>query len=260
MNVRSLVGLAVLVTGLGGATVARSETLPHYEGTSSGVHFALDCQKSGSVVGNVGDSGGPLYSVTGNLSGQTVSLQCRGNSKRGTSSLSTSASLLGQLGINTSQIKVTNVPVPRTASGKSGAGSVVLTPIDFTLNCSNGKSSKTAPAASISYSASRSENHRQYSARATLTATSGSNYDLDGNVAATIQGVTGTTNFHLGGLVRGDGSAHNITVSGETPPGSALRNPKANGTARFDPNTNQLTVSLTGLVAFGFADQTFTFK
>ena len=239
-------GAAVLAMVLA-LTSAASAGPATYAGVSRGARMSITLEGQLGWIGEIRDgSGSTLYMLRGQTSGQTVSIQGQPKAK-GAKAFSTSGTPLGSLGVLKSQLRVTSVPLPTG-------------PVDFTLDCIEGtQPGKGQSAPALKLSASKSVGTRQYSAQATLTA-NGHGYDLDGSLVLKQSGVIGQTDFHLGGLVKDDGSQRTVSVStlhaNAAQPAGGFH---PQGTASFDGATNQFTVQFTGLSSFGFPDTTLTF-
>ena len=247
MNTTRPRGAAVLAMVLA-LTSAASAAPATYAGVSRGARMSITLEGKSGWIGEIRDgSGSTLYMLRGQTSGQTLSIQGQPKAK-GAKAFSAIGTPLGSLGVLKSQLKVTNVPLPTG-------------PVDFTLDCIEGtQPGKGQSAPTLKLTASKSMGTRQYSAQATLTA-NGHGYDLDGSLVLKQSGVIGQTDFHLGGLVRDDGSQRTVTVSllhtNSAQPAAGFHQ---QGTASFDGATNQFTLRLSGLSSFGFQDATLTFQ
>ena len=244
MIARNVFSAAVLVAALGMAGGAQASD-PVYNGSSQSFRMSLTFT-TGNIHGDLVGPGGLFYQLKAKQSGQTVRIT--GTSQGGKAKgFAVDATVVGTIGITGSQIQVANVPVP--------------TPINFTLDCANGKAAKAGAGAAVyklsgSTTVAGGHSSISYTAQATLTS-EGSSFYIDGSVA--IQKSPLNATVHLGGLVNENGTSRALTVSIRAE-GAAVGTAQPKGTATYDKNTNQLTVQLTGLVPYGYKDAALVLK
>ena len=249
---------SVLLLALNVAGAAHAATIS-YDGTSRGVHISI--QVNGTTVqGDAGDSTGLMYKITGQVSGQTVTLHGQPPSSRKIPGFDAKGTVLGTLGLDTSRISVANVPLPLGVTSSSKA---VPVPTDFLLNCSNGKKApkgQAAPTLSFSGSATVTGSRSStFTGQATLTP-SGTSYTVDGNITAQTQGDPNRTTIHVGGVLDSTGRTRQVSLSVRSNAAQKIGAAPASGTGSFDASTNTLTFKLTNLAQYGFADATITLR